>query len=83
MATNPRIKRAIVFGRNPHQPDSFDTEAEAAEVLGVETFQLDLHALLEGNPDRALAAIPERGHLRLLYRIDPRELFAALLGVER
>ncbi|WP_375770476.1 ATP-grasp domain-containing protein [Archangium gephyra] len=68
MATTSRIKQAIVFGRNPHQSDSFDTEAEAAEALGIETFQLDLHALLEGNTDRALAAIPERGHLRLLYR---------------
>ncbi|WP_257457987.1 ATP-grasp domain-containing protein [Archangium lipolyticum] len=68
MAMNPRIKRAIVFGRNPHQSDAFDTEAEAAEALGIETFQIDLHALLEGNTDRALAAIPERGHLRLLYR---------------
>jgi len=32
------------------------------------TPQLDLHALLEGDADRALVAIPEWGHLRLLYR---------------
>lgn len=63
-----RIKQAIVFGRNPHQPDSFDLEADAAEALEIETFQLDLAALLEGDSERACANIPERGHLRLLYR---------------
>ncbi|WP_233261889.1 ATP-grasp domain-containing protein [Vitiosangium sp. GDMCC 1.1324] len=63
-----RIRQAIVFGRNPHQSDSFDTEADAADALGIDTFQLDLAALLEDDPERACATIPERGHLRLLYR---------------
>ena len=63
-----RIKQAIVFGRNPHQPDSFDLEADAAEALGIETYPLDLAALLEDDPERACANLPERGHLRLLYR---------------
>ncbi len=52
------IKQAIVFGRNPHQPDSFDTEADAAEALDIETFRLDLAALLEDDPERACANLP-------------------------
>jgi hypothetical protein len=62
------LASSIVFGRNPHQSDSFDTEAEAAEALGIDTFQIDLSALLEGDAERACAAIPDRGRLRLLYR---------------
>ncbi|WNG48991.1 hypothetical protein F0U60_36385 [Archangium minus] len=61
-------RQAIVFGRNPHQSDSFDVEADAAEALGIDTFQIDLAALLEGDAERAISAIPERGRLRLLYR---------------
>ena len=65
---NPKRAHAILFGRNPHQFDTFDVEAEAAEVLGIDTYQVDLSALLSGNASRALAAVPERGALRLLYR---------------
>ncbi|MFP2926938.1 ATP-grasp domain-containing protein [Pyxidicoccus sp. 3LG] len=65
---NPRRAHAILFGRNPHQSDTFDVEAEAAEALGVDSYQVDLWALLSGNTSRAIAAVPERGSLRLLYR---------------
>jgi hypothetical protein len=65
---NPRRIHAILFGRNPHQHDTFDVEAEAAEALGIDTYQADLWALLSGNASRALAAVPERGELQLLYR---------------
>ncbi|WP_239014335.1 hypothetical protein [Archangium violaceum] len=50
-------RQAIVFGRNPHQFDSFDVEADAAEALGIDTFQIDLAALLEGDAERAISAI--------------------------
>ena len=59
---------AILFGRNPHQSDTFDVEADAAEALGVDTYQADLWALLSGDAARAVAAVPERGGLGLLYR---------------
>ncbi|MCP3140953.1 ATP-grasp domain-containing protein [Pyxidicoccus xibeiensis] len=65
---NPRRTHAILFGRNPHQSDTFDVEADAAEALGVDTYQVDLWTLLNGNAARALAAVPDRGELRLLYR---------------
>ncbi|TSC25250.1 ATP-grasp domain-containing protein [Corallococcus sp. Z5C101001] len=63
-----REATAILFGRNPHQPDPFDVEADAAEALGVDTYQADLSALLSGDAERALSGVPERGRLRLLYR---------------
>ncbi|MBJ6763785.1 ATP-grasp domain-containing protein [Myxococcaceae bacterium JPH2] len=59
---------AIAFGRNPHQSDPFDVEADAAEALGVETYPVDLAALLSGDSARAVEHLPERGRLRLLYR---------------
>jgi hypothetical protein len=65
---NSKRAHAILFGRNPHQHDTFDVEAEAAEALGVASYQVDLWALLSGNAARALAAVPERGELQLLYR---------------
>ncbi|NMO14352.1 ATP-grasp domain-containing protein [Pyxidicoccus fallax] len=65
---NPKRAHAILFGRNPHQYDTFDVEAEAAEALGVDTYQADLSALLSGNASQALAAVPACGSLRLLYR---------------
>ncbi|CAM4519754.1 ATP-grasp domain-containing protein [Corallococcus exiguus] len=67
MPASPAVK-AVLFGRNPHQPDPFDVEADAAEALGVDTYQADLSALLSGDAARALTGVPERGHLRLLYR---------------
>ncbi|NRD68657.1 ATP-grasp domain-containing protein [Corallococcus exiguus] len=67
MPASPVVK-AVLFGRNPHQPDPFDVEADAAEALGVDTYQADLSALLSGDAARALTGVPERGHLRLLYR---------------
>lgn len=65
---NPKRAHALLFGRNPHQPDTFDVEAEAAEALGLDSYQVDLWALLSGNASQALAAVPRRGGLRLLYR---------------
>jgi hypothetical protein len=59
---------ALLFGRNPHQDDPFDVEAEAAEALGVDSYPVDLSALLSGDAPRALSAVPDRGRLRLLYR---------------
>ncbi|MBN8465347.1 ATP-grasp domain-containing protein [Corallococcus exiguus] len=67
MPASPAVT-ALLFGRNPHQPDPFDVEADAAEALGVDTYQADLSALLSGDAARALTGVPERGHLRLLYR---------------
>ncbi|WP_237080350.1 ATP-grasp domain-containing protein [Myxococcus xanthus] len=64
----PSHARAILFGRNPTQDDPFDVEADAAEALGVDTYQADLGALLSGNAEQALSTLPERGRLRLLYR---------------
>lgn len=63
-----RTANALLFGRNPHQSDPFDVEADAAEALGVDTYQADLSALLSGDASRALTGVPERGRLRLLYR---------------
>ncbi|MFY1832056.1 ATP-grasp domain-containing protein [Myxococcus fulvus] len=63
-----RTPRALLFGRNPSQHDTFDVEAEAAEALGFDTYQVDLAALLNGNAEQALEAVPRRGSLRLLYR---------------
>lgn len=68
MPRSPSSRRAILFGRNPHQYDTFDVEADAAEALGVDTYQADLSALLSGNASQALAAVPDEGHLTLLYR---------------
>ncbi|WP_342375066.1 ATP-grasp domain-containing protein [Myxococcus stipitatus] len=64
----PSRARAVLFGRNPSQYDTFDVEAEAAESLGFDTYQVDLAALLNGNTEHALEAVPKRGGLRLLYR---------------
>lgn len=68
MPRRSRPASALVFGRNPSQYDTFDVEAEAAEALGLDSYQVDLAALLHGNTERALHAVPERGALRLLYR---------------
>ncbi|MFP2904770.1 ATP-grasp domain-containing protein [Pyxidicoccus sp. 3LFB2] len=70
MSRSPSSRRAqaILFGRNPHQYDTFDVEAEAAEALGIDSYQVDLSALLSGNASRAVSAVPERGALQLLYR---------------
>ncbi|MCE9668011.1 ATP-grasp domain-containing protein [Myxococcus stipitatus] len=62
------MAHAILFGRNPGQYDTFDVEADAAEALGLDTYQVDLAALLSGQLARALEAVPEHGALRLLYR---------------
>jgi hypothetical protein len=68
MPRSSSSRHAILFGRNPHQDDTFDVEADAAESLGLDTYQADLAALLSGNAAQALAAVPEQGHLKLLYR---------------
>jgi hypothetical protein len=74
----------VVFGRNPHQRDEFDVEADAAEAVGLDSWQVDLAALLDGDLDRAVNALPERGRLTLLYRgwlltaAEYEELFEAV-----
>lgn len=65
---NPRRAQALLFGRTPHQYDTFDVEADAAEALGIDSYQVDLSALLSGNAAQAVSAVPERGALELLYR---------------
>lgn len=63
MPTTP----ALLFGRASHQPDDREVEAEAAESVGLESYQLELNALLEGNHELALATLPRESR-RFLYR---------------
>lgn len=58
---------ALLFGRASHQPDTRDVEADAADSLGLESYQVELNALLEGNVDAALNTLPARSR-RFLYR---------------
>lgn len=71
------LPTALLFGRAPHQRDDFDVEADAAEACSIDAWQLELDALLDDDPDRALATLPARPH-RFLYRgwmlrLDERE----------
>jgi hypothetical protein len=68
VVTVARRTPAVLFGRNPHQDDGFDVEAEAVESLGLGSYPVDLAALLDGRTDEALHALPGRGRLHLLYR---------------
>ncbi len=58
---------ALLFGRASHQADTRDVEADAAESLGLESYQLELNALLEGDVELALNTLPARPR-RFLYR---------------
>jgi len=73
---------SLLFGRSPYQRDDFDREADAAEALGIESWQVDLAALLDDDPERAVATLPDRGRQTLLYRgwLLREEEYAALAG---
>ena len=58
----------LLFGRNPHQRDDFDREADAAEALDLESFQVDLSALLSGDAEGAVSTLPLDGRRLFLYR---------------
>jgi hypothetical protein len=58
---------ALLFGRAASSRDDFDVEAEAAEALQLDSYAVDLQALLDGDEARALATLPRRPQ-RLLYR---------------
>lgn len=57
----------VLFGRNPSQRDDFDVEADAAEALGMGSWQLDLHALLNEHDDAAISTLPRAPH-EFVYR---------------
>ncbi len=57
----------LLFGRALGQRDDFDVEADAAEALGLGSWQVDLQALLDGNEALALATLPDEPST-FLYR---------------
>ncbi len=71
---------SLLFGRSPYQRDDFDREADAAEALGLDSWQVDVDALLDDDAERAVATLPDRGRRTLLYRgwLLREEEYAAL-----